>query len=115
MESESALYSFDIVFEKYERRVPVLDDVRGVYVNNICIISKQNKFGKFYKSKFVKDIKGRFEYSAGSNSSPILYPKNRRVVIAVEGFASYPELTMPLLEHKPFLSIKNVKAHENNS
>lgn len=85
------IYSFVIDFKKFVRKSPVLEDVQAIYVSGICIMAKNSKYGDIYKSKYVKEVKGKFAYSAGSHSSPILYPV-KDTQIFVHNFPKEPKL-----------------------
>jgi hypothetical protein len=87
----SRTYSFVINFRKYIRKIPQLEDVKAIYVSGVCIIAKNSKYGDFYKSKYVKQVKGKFAYGAGSHASPILYPTKDTQII-VHNFPKKPEL-----------------------
>ncbi len=105
------LYSFDIEFKKYKRTNPTLEDVKFIFVSGICIACKEDKYGGFYFSKYIKQIKGRFAYCAGSHSSPALYPI-KDATISVTNFPKEPKLDFSKfdIEFKShFLSITNIK------
>ncbi len=106
-------YSFEIIFDKHDRSSPFLEDVQGIFVSKICIVAKKQKFGKFYFSKYIKKSTGKFRHSAGSNAYPILFPV-KQVILFIENFPSYPVFTNKIMEHKPFLKIKNIKQFSIN-
>jgi hypothetical protein len=98
-------YNFEIHFERYQQ-TSCLNDVRAIYVSGICIAAKNQKFGKPYISKYVKNVLGAFLFVAGSERYPTLYPKNKAVVLTLEGFPHYPVLNVT--EHQTHITIKNV-------
>lgn len=100
-------YSFKLVFKKYLRKSPSLQDVRSIYVSDICIVAKNSKHGGFYFSKYVSKITGKFHYAAGSVRYPILFPIKDKVVIQVEGFPKKPILE-EFNEWKDFIFIEDI-------
>jgi hypothetical protein len=70
----------------------LLECVKAIYINNKCIVAKNNKFGNFYFSPYVKNITGKFEKVACSNSSPRLLAKTKEVILDLEGFNEIPKL-----------------------
>lgn len=56
--------SFDIVFKKYIRTSPELQDIKSIYVSGICIMAKNSKVGDFYISKYIDNIEKQFVYCA---------------------------------------------------
>ena len=83
--SNKTTYDFTIVFKPYERKQPALDDISKVYVNNVCIVAKNQKHDALYVHRQAKIVKGKFKYSAGSVSYPILWC-NKEVYIKVKNF-----------------------------
>jgi len=94
------MYSFTIEFDRYKRTSPTLQDVSSIVVSGITIYSKNNKFGKFTKSKYVKKQEGLFMNVAGSNSYPVLMPIQDKVLLHIEGFPKEPKLEGPHIADK---------------
>ncbi len=108
-------YSFVIDFKKFVRKSPVLEDVQAIYVSGICIVAKNSKYGDFYKSKYVKEVKGKFAYGAGSHSSPILYPIKDTQII-VHNFPKEPKLDFDKIDiefKSHFLSLGCVQKYSH--
>lgn len=106
-------YSFEIDFKKFNRTNPTLEDVQAIYVSGICIMAKNSKYGNFYKSKYVKEVKGKFANGAGSHSYPILYPVKDTKII-VQDFPKEPKLDFSEFDIKyksHFLSLGNVRQY----
>lgn len=104
-------YNFKIVFKKYFRTSPTLQDVRSVYVSDICIVAKNSKHAQFYFSKYVSRLAGKFSNVAGSVRYPILYPIKNKVTIHVENFPKKPILE-EFNEHQNFISIEDITENE---
>lgn len=100
-------YNFKIVFKKYKRTSPILQDVRSIYVSDICVVAKNSKHGQFYFSKYVSHLSGRFFNVAGSVRYPILYPIKNKVTIHVENFPKKPILE-EFDEYTDFISIEDI-------
>lgn len=102
--SKEVRYSFDIVFERYERVSPVLQDVQSLVVSGEVLVKKKTKSGKPYIDKRAK-LDGRFSYHAGSHSYPILIPLNGTVTIRVENFDRLPILELSSPEYKKHIKL----------
>ncbi len=72
------MYSFELHFESYKRLPGCLEDTRRVYVSNICIVAKNNKYHQFYFSDYVTKMKGKFEPVTGSHNYPQLSNTNAK-------------------------------------
>lgn len=104
-------YSFTLNFEPYHRDT-TLSDIRSLYVKGICVFAKNCKHGGFYQSKYVSELKGKFEYVAGSVRYPILFTK-KPVKIYVKDFPFYPDLEKDLEDEKYFPHITITDINEN--
>lgn len=82
-------YSFQLIFSKYMRTNPLLDDISYVSSGNTTLIAKNKKFGDLYIHPTGKIISGKFHKVAGSHSSPILWTDND-VVIQFTNFPHNP-------------------------
>ena len=51
------MYSFTLVIKQYERKNPLLDDIRTIHSNNICLVAKNQKTGGLYIHKTGKIVK----------------------------------------------------------
>lgn len=100
------MYSFQIEFQQYKQTNPTLENIQAVFVSGICIVSKNDKFGKFYFAKCVKNVSGRFKHVAGSERYPTLYPQTKSVVLTIKGFKKYPVLAVN--EYQSHIQIKNI-------
>lgn len=109
------MYSFELHFESYSRNTS-LTDTRRVYVSNICIVAKNNKYHQFYFSDYVTRMKGKFAPVAGSHSYPILMPRSKKVILYVENFPVEPKINSfrEICDKYilPHLSIKNIQYNE---
>lgn len=101
------MYSFEIHFNPYKRVNGGLTGCRTICVSAICIYAKNNKFGQFYKSKYVEEQKGKFDKIAGSHSYPILWSK-KPVILKITNFPKKPVLYNNGEYHK-HIQLKNIK------
>lgn len=86
------MYEFRIVIKKYIPKWRILN-FSHITVSNITLIDKKDSVGSLWKSnKYIKSIKGRFEYKYGSHRYPDLVPKDTEVIIYVHNFPRYPKL-----------------------
>lgn len=89
---EDTTYNFTVIVRKYERNNPTLDDMRAIYSARTCLVAKNSKYGDIYLHPCAKIVKGRFEFSAGSHSYPVLMPKTKEVHIQVRDFPYPPDI-----------------------
>lgn len=85
------MYNFKIRVKKYIPIWRVLD-FNSIKVSGITIIAKNDSIGGLYKSKYITNIQGMFEYKYGSHRYPDLVPKSKEVVIEVSNFPRKPKL-----------------------
>jgi hypothetical protein len=113
------MYNFIIEFNPYSRLNGGLNDTRTIYVSGICIVAKNQKFGKAYHSPYIKHMDGSFAKVAGSNSYPLLWPvvgpkkkkKRGTVTLHIKGFPRYPKFDLDQKkceEYYPHITIKNI-------
>lgn len=88
------MYSFEIEFNRIKRD-NILYCHRAIYVSGICIVAKNDKFGNFYFSKYIKKRIGNFLNVCGSNQYPELCPAKNKVTLYIHNFPKFPTLNNP--------------------
>jgi hypothetical protein len=109
------MYSFEIEFNRIKMDTELVAH-QSIYVSGICILAKNNKFGGFYFSKYIKSKVGKFHNVCGSNRYPSLQPIKDKVLLKIEGFPRNPTIDNPYekslgesgLEYIKHIQIKNI-------
>lgn len=100
-------YSFTIIVKPYTRNNCILDDMRTIYNNKVCIVAKNSKFGGLYLHKSAKIIKGNFCKNAGSIRYPILI-SDKDVHIRVENLNEHPNIITDQINKQNIISIVDI-------
>lgn len=109
------MYSFEIEYNKVKIDIYLLEH-QSLYVSGICIVAKNDKYGQFYFSKYIKEKEGMFRNVCGSNRYPSLQPRGSKVILKIEDFPKYPVINNPYekslrekgLEYIKHIMIKNI-------
>jgi hypothetical protein len=116
------MFDFTIRLYNYEKeRTSTLEDINNITISNITLVSKPYKVGKvcLHKGNQKKfgyriKIKGKFFYSAGSHSSPILSFKENYIDIEVTNFPRFPMLSQDYYAAKAYLNGHGYTNYLNN-
>lgn len=98
-------YSFRVHINHYTTYA----DFNSVYVSDIKILSKPNKWLGMDVSKYVKRIQGKIYQSAGSHRYPIILPTERGMTLLIKGFPIYPSLPEHPCVDNGIISITDIK------
>lgn len=100
------MYTFTLIIKRYKRENPTLDDMKSIYSNKVCLVSKNLKNGGVYIHKTGKIIKGSFEFSAGSFKHPILIAKEE-VCIKFTNFPHKPNIKTDQFKKQDIIILKH--------